>query len=163
MNPNHLIQSQYLAALEMLKQAILKCPEELWNDERDQNRFWLLAYHAIFYTHLYLQPTGAEFTPWEKGRENVQFMGRLPWPPHEAVEIGEPYSKEEILEYLALCEEQVKIQTPRLDSDAPSGFDWIPHNKLELQLYNIRHLQQHTGELCERLWATHQIEVRWVG
>jgi hypothetical protein len=33
---------------------------------------------------------------------------------------------------------------------------------LELQLYNIRHLQLHTGELCERLGTT-GVDVEWVG
>lgn len=158
------IQSQYLATLEMLKQAIIQCPDVLWNDENDKNRFWLLAYHAIFYTHLYVQPSESDFVPWEKGRPNVQFMGgSLPWPPHTKIEVGEPYTKEDILEYLAFCEAQVREVVPTLDMDAKSGFDWIPLNKLELQFYTIRHLQQHTGELCERLWATYQLEVGWVG
>ena len=34
---------------------------------------------------------------------------------------------------------------------------------LELQFNNIRHLQQHIGELCERLWVEEQIEIDWVG
>ena len=163
MNLHPIIQSQYLAALEMLRRAIAKCPDVLWNDETDQNRFWLLSYHALFYTHLYLQPTGADFTPWEKARENVEFMGHLPGPPHDEVEIGEPYTKEEILEYLAFCEAQVKTHTPSLDPEASSGFDWIPLNKLELQFYNIRHLMLHTGELSERLWAKCGIEGNWIG
>jgi hypothetical protein len=32
-----------------------------------------------------------------------------------------------------------------------------------LQFYNIRHVQQHTGELCERLGAKGEVEVDWVG
>ncbi len=37
----------------------------------------------------------------------------------------------------------------RLDAD--SGFYWLPFNKFELQLYNIRHIQHHTGQLTDRL------------
>lgn len=163
MNLSPIIQSQYLAALEMLRRTIQKCPDTLWNDEADKNRFWLLSYHVLFYTHLYLQPTIQDFKLWEKGRENVELMGRRPWPPHEEVEIGEPYTQEEILEYLAFCEAQVKTHTPGLDPDAPSGFEWIPLTKLELQFYNLRHLMLHTGELSERLWAKCGIEGSWVG
>jgi hypothetical protein len=47
--------------------------------------------------------------------------------------------------------------------DGPSGFYWIPMNKLELQFYNIRHLQHHTGELCERLGKTGAVEIGWIG
>ena len=35
--------------------------------------------------------------------------------------------------------------------------------KLELQIYNLRHLQQHTGELMERLGSRAGIDVDWVG
>ncbi|MEZ4615731.1 MAG: hypothetical protein R2867_09500 [Caldilineaceae bacterium] len=30
------------------------------------------------------------------------------------------------------------------DLSAPSGFSWLPFTKFELQIYSIRHLQQHT-------------------
>jgi hypothetical protein len=33
----------------------------------------------------------------------------------------------------------------------------------EIELSIIRHVQQHTGELCERLGATGDIEVEWIG
>ncbi len=52
---------------------------------------------------------------------------------------------------------------PALDLAGASGFDWLPMNKLELQFYNIRHLQLHTGELCERLGTEAKIDVAWVG
>jgi hypothetical protein len=57
----------------------------------------------------------------------------------------------------------VDIQVESLDIAAGSGFDWLPFDKMELQLYNIRHIQQHTGELCERLGAQGEIQVDWVG
>ena len=82
-----IIQSQYLASLEMLKSAITKCPESIWGNSVSRNQFWHVAYHAIFYTHLYLQPTEEDFTPWGKHREEYQFMGSLPWPPHDAPKI----------------------------------------------------------------------------
>ena len=38
----------------------------------------------------------------EKLRPNYNFMGTLPWPPHDKPEIDEPYTREEILEYFEL-------------------------------------------------------------
>ena len=114
------IQSQYLAALEMLRQAIVQCPAPLWADAAYKNPFWHIAYHALFYTHLYLQPSGADFVPWAKHREQYERL------------------------------------------DAESGFSWLPMNKLELQFYNVRHLQLHTGQLCERLRTAHGIGIDWV-
>lgn len=90
-------------------------------------------------------------------------MGPLPYPPHDQPEIGEPFSKSELLQYLEFCLAQVDEKVPALNFTAESGFSWIPLNKLELQFYNIRHLQHHTGELCERLGTRANIDVNWVG
>jgi hypothetical protein len=157
------IWSQYQAAFSMLEQAIRQCPDEMWDTEEASNRFWHVAYHALFYTHLYLAPTEAEFLPWAKWRKDYHVMGKRSWPPFDKVEIDEPYVREDILEYLDFCRAQVTEQVPRLKLDGESGFGWLPMNKLELQMYNIRHLQQHTGELCERLWVHAQKGVDWVG
>ncbi len=164
MNLHAVLQSQYLASLAMLEKAIEKCPDDLWDNPADTNKFWHIAYHAIFYTHLYLQPTESDFAPWDKARENYNFMGTLPWPPHEEVKIEKAYTKAEVLEYLALFRQEIPEKVAILDLDAEeSGFDWISLNKMELQFYNIRHLQQHVGELCERLGVQAQIDVDWVG
>jgi hypothetical protein len=147
-----IIRSQYLATLEMLKHAIEECPDTLWNDPADKNKFWHVAYHALFYTHLYLQPTEQAFKPWGQHRHQ-----------HDLSEEAEPYSKAEVLDYLTFCQQEVKEKVPQLNLDAESGFYWLPMNKAELQIYNIRHLQQHAGELMERLGSRARIEVDWVG
>lgn len=153
------IRSQYHASLEMLRQAIVECPDSLWYGEEYQNRFWQVAYHTLFYAHLYLQPSEKDFIPWDEHREESRSLRGSP----EEREARKPYSQEEILEYHQLCREQVEEQVPALDLEAESGFDWLPFDKLELQFYNIRHIQQHTGELCERLGAAGAVEVSWVG
>ncbi len=164
MEIKQIIQSQYLASLEMLKNAIANCPEWMWADPEPKNKFWHIAFHAIFYTHLYLQVAEKDFIAWDKHRDEYEFMGPLPWPPHELPKIGEPYTREEVLEYLELCKAQVNECLPRLNLDSDeSGFFWLPFNKLELQFYNIRHLQLHTGELCERLGTQAGVDVHWVG
>ena len=76
---------------------------------------------------------------------------------------AKPCSKAEVLDYLALCLAQVDEQVAALNPEAESGFNWLPFEKLELQFYNIRHIQQHMGALCERLGARGEIEVGWVG
>jgi hypothetical protein len=146
MDTKLIIQSQYLAALAMLKQVIVKCPAASWDAPGDTDKSWNKAYHALFYVHLYLQETEKHFTPWEK---------------HHDPDTGQPFTQDEVLEYLAFVEKQVKEQVPALNLEAESGFYWLPFGKLELQLYNIRHIQQHTGELYERL-GRQQIELDWV-
>jgi hypothetical protein len=152
------IQSQYRAALEMLRQAIAGCPDSLWNAAEDGSRFCRVAYHALFYTHLYLQPTIADFVPWDKHKEEYASLSSEPAPGEAA-----PYSKQDLLAYHELCLEQVRSRIPALDLDAASGFEWLPFDKLELQFYNIRHLQHHTGQLYERLRTRAGIGAGWVG
>lgn len=158
------LETQFSAALKMLKQAIEDCPNDLWFDRQQyQNPFWHIAYHVLFYTHLYLSPNEAQFAPWEQAQEHYHYLGKVSWQPDYNPQQTTPYNKEAILAYWAYCQQQVHVQLAVVDFSQPSGFDWIPFGKLELQLYNLRHLQQHSGELSERLGANGQIEVQWIG
>jgi hypothetical protein len=152
--------SQYQASLGMLRQAITECPDSMWDAPDPPNRFWQLAYHTLFYAHLYLQPSLNEITPWAEHREGYEQLGHASSPDLPNIET---LSKEEVLRYLDFCLDQVEIQVEAIDCKAESGFHWLPFNKQELQFYNIRHIQQHTGELCERLGTRAGIEVNWIG
>ena len=148
MNTKQVIQSQYLAALAMLKQVVEKCPESVWYDPNEKFRVWSKTYHAIFFVHLYLQDAEKDFVKWEK---------------HHDPDGDVPFTKDEVLEYLAFVEKQVIDRVPNTNLDAESGFHWYPVNKLELQFINIRHIQQHTGELYETLGTRENIELDWIG
>ena len=156
------IARQYRAPLAMLGKAIDLCPEPLWFSTDYSNKFWHVAYHAVFYTHFYLHPSDAEFRPWEKHQKDSNYLGPRPWAPNEPVIIDRPYTKAEVLDYCELCRREVDARVPVLDLAAPSGFAWLPFNKLELQFYNIRHLQHHTGQLADRLRTASGIGLPWV-
>jgi hypothetical protein len=153
MDAKAVIQSQYHASLEMLRQVIESCPPELWLQSTVENPTWRVAYHALFYTHMYLHISEKEFVPWPKHRDQGQFIGHLPWPPHDPAASVQPYTNNDLIEFLDYLSKQLKGLLDSYDLDSPSGFDWLPFNKLEMQFYNLRHLQQHTGELSERLGA----------
>lgn len=146
-------QSQYFAALEMMRQLVTQCPPDLWDRASDRNAFWQLAYHALFYTHFYLHPGENAFQPWLKHRPAI----------HRMESRENPYSQADLLEFIDVCQGEVVRQLSALDPEADSGFDWLPFDKFELQIYNLRHLQQHVGELSERLGCERQIEIDWVG
>lgn len=163
MDVSSIIQSQYLAALAMMEASVQKCPAAVWDDAQDHNRFWRVAYHILFYTHLYLQPSEADFVLWAKARGEAEHLGPIFFEGNREPVIAEPYTPAEIADYLDFCRNEVATQVPKLDLDAPSGFSWISLNKLELQFYNIRHIQHHTGELYERLGTRADADLPWIG
>jgi hypothetical protein len=152
------ILSQYRASLAMLRQAIEQCPEDLWLASNYRNRYWHIAYHALFYTHLYVCASEAEFTPWGKHQPACRRLGEST----EKEPLPDPYSQADLLDYHRICCEQVEDKVPKLLLDGPSGFDWLPFNRLELHFYNIGHIQHHTGQLAERLRTVCDKGVAWV-
>lgn len=163
MDLSAVVQSQYLAALAMLEATVQKCPPAIWDDRADRNRFWRVAFHVLFYTHLYLQEQEASFRPWAKARGEAHYLGPIFFEGNREPVVAEPYTPAEILEYLNFCRQEVMDKVPHYNYDGPSGFEWLPLNKLELQFYNIRHIQHHTGELYERLGARAGADLPWIG
>jgi len=100
------LKSQYYASLAMLGGAIDACPAELWTSDRYVNPFWQVAYHTLFYTHLYLQPAEADFVPWEHHREA---HNRFATGPDEGL-ILIPYSVAEIQSYCHYCQGMVDVR-----------------------------------------------------
>jgi hypothetical protein len=152
------ILSQYHASLAMLRQAIELCPDDLWLVANERNRYWHIAYHTLFYTHLYVNASEADFTPWPKHQPACRLLGTS----SQELANVQPYSKAELLIYHSICCEQVADNVPKVPLDASSGFDWLPMNQFEVHLYNLRHMQHHTGQLTGRLRTVCDVGVPWV-
>jgi hypothetical protein len=148
---------QYLASLEMLREVVTVCPEELWVSGVHPRNYWRIVYHALYYTHLYLAPDEKSFVPWENHRDEARILWDKP-------KVETPYSPSELLEYLDLIVKHVPGAVEALDlNKKSSGFAWYPNmGKLDHQLVNLRHLQGHVGQLSDRLMAI-GIETDWVG
>ncbi len=161
MNVQAALKDQYHASLSMLRQAIEQCPDDAWIG--GTVAFWRVAYHTLFLTHLYLQPNVQSFRPWEHHRDEHQFLGPLPEPPHRQPNIGEPYTKRQIMEYWRLCDGMVDAAVDQLDLSAPeSGFPWYKMPKLAHQITNIRHIQHHAAILSSRLRQI-GVDIKWLG
>ncbi len=152
------LKSQYHATLAMLRAAIRRCPEDLWTSrDGHANPFWRIAYHTLFYTHLYLQANNRIFRCWQHHQREIQYMGR--WRKTWRV-----YAKAEVLAYWRICESLVDDAVDALDLTAPqSGFSWYKVPKMEHQIVNIRHIQYHQAQLGDRLRAVTGIGVGWEG
>ncbi len=156
------IRSQFLATLEMLKHAVEKCPEALWLKPIGDAKYWHIAYHALFYLHLYLADNEGAFVAWHKHRPDYNFLGPKPYPPHDVPVIGEAYTKTDVLEYVQFCKEAASRKVHEGNLMDESGFSWLPFSRFEMHIYSIRHLQQHVGELMAILGQA-GINVDWVG
>jgi DinB superfamily len=149
------LKSQYHAALAMIRQAIEIWPDDLWTGSAP-NPFWQVAYHTAFCTHMYLQPNEAAFRPWEHHRGGYQFLG--------APNVTDPYTKAQVLDYLAQCDAMTDAAVDALDLTASDcGFWWYKMSKLEHQFVNIRHIQHHMAQLAVRLRAAGVPGVDWIG
>jgi hypothetical protein len=167
--PNSLqkvLKSQYHASLAMLRKAIEQCPDEMWIGGEHLNSFWQIAYHALFYAHLYLQPNEAAFRPWEHHQMEVQNQDGLTFPADPKSNhpvIPQPYSKQQVLDYWSFVDQIVDATVDSIDLTNPeSGFWWYKCSKLEHQFVNIRHIQHHSAQLSDRLRSKANIHVDWV-
>jgi len=161
------LKSQYHAALEMVRIAVEKCPDQLWYDQTPTNAFWQVAYHTVFFAHLYLQQNEAAFKPWPGHQGRVQHGDAIPGAadPNSVLPlIPAPYSRAEVLAYCDYCHSLLDDAVDALDLEAPtSGFSWYTASKFEHQLVNLRHIQHHAAQLADRLRAELDIGIQWVG
>lgn len=150
------LKSQYHATLAMLRAAIRRCPDDLWiGRDGHANPIWRIAYHTLYYTHLYLQPSNWIFRPWEHHQRGIQRMDA-------PLRTRRPYTKAEVMAYWRICDSTVDDAVDALDLNDPhSGFSWYKVPKMEHQIINIRHIQYHQAQLADRLRAATGAGVGW--
>lgn len=134
---------QYGAAIDMLEDAITLCPDPLWtavlwNDTDDvrYGQFWFVAYHTLFWLDLFLTGADEGFAP-----PSPFIRGALP---------EQPYTKEQILAYLRSCRSKCQSTIEALTEERAQQrclFEWMQPSFLELQLYSMRHVQEHAAQL----------------
>jgi len=144
-----IIWQQFGAAIDMLDNALRACPDELWRDrlwddpsERPEySQFWYRVYHTLFWLDLYL--TGAE-------------EGFAPPAPFTLIEMDEddlperPYTKDELQAYLDYGRRKCQATIEALTDETAQRrcrFDWGEVSFVELQLYSMRHVQEHASQL----------------
>lgn len=138
-----IVWQQYGAAIDMLDDAIRLCPDHLWTavvwhdtDDARYGQFWYVAYHTLFWLDMFLTSSIERF---------------VPPPPFQREGLPEqPYTKAQIQGYLRTCRRtcQSTIET-MTDARAQQRcvFEWMEPSFLELQLYSMRHVQEHAAQL----------------
>jgi hypothetical protein len=128
----------------------------MWLQGKHPRNFWRIAYHAVFYAHLYLAPDLKSFVPRANHDESyTNLWGENPVLP--------PFDQQDVLAYIDFVIDNLPDFLAKIDISAPStGFEWYPNmSKFDHQLMNLRHIQGHVGQLSELLMAR-DIDVNWV-
>ncbi len=147
----------------MLARSVEACPAELWDNDKYKNRFWHISYHVLFYTDFYLSSDERSYQPSPQYIPEYQYLGNFPWESDKKPNISAPCSKEHILRYILYIHSILDDSIEGIELSDSSGFDWLPFNKLELQLYNIRHIQHHTAQLNLLLQMETGVSIEWIG
>ena len=142
---------QFGAAIDMLENALLACPSMhwnglLWSDPQAPAypTFWSITYHTLFWLEAYLSGSLEDYAP------------PAPFALDEgdrAATRAEPYTKEQLRGWLAAMRQQARTTLTALTDEQarqPFVFPWRPGHPisyLALQLYNMRHAQEHAAHL----------------
>src|SRR4029078_2725042 len=156
------ILGQFEAALAMLSHCVDACPAEHWEERIANNTFRQGTYHALFFADYYLSPDEESFqirVLHERGGDE-----RRP-------EVSAGLSRAETISYVVECRQKaidVLASETQATRSGRSGFSARQISRVELHLYNIRHLQHHVGQLSAYLRGidpsyAEAVTLRWIG
>lgn len=151
---------QFGAAIDMLDRAIIACPPEQWQQRiwggslssEVSAEFWYVAYHAVFWVDLYLFGSEEGFAP------PSPYLGFELEPPTGSP--TQPYTKDEVRSYLASTRQKCQTTLAALSEEKAAElveFPWTrgePVSYFELQIYSMRHAQEHAAQLSLFLGQT---------
>lgn len=137
-----IVKQQIGAAIDMLENAIVACPEKVWGDRPGHHEFWYLAYHTIFFLDYYMSESSDGFAPPAPFTlSELDPAGVLP---------DRVYTKDELLSYLKhdhqKCMERIESLTDQT-AQQRCGFEKPDFTVAELMVYMMRHVQHHVAQL----------------
>ncbi len=148
---------QFGAAIDMLENALVACPGELWGDRSRQPQFWYVVYHTLFFLDLYLSGSVEGFLPPAPFTlDEMDPAGLMP----ERV-----YTKDELQAYLGHGRRKCHATIEALTDERSHGrcvFLWGEVSFAELLLDNMRHVQHHAAQLNLILRQTINSAPNWV-
>jgi hypothetical protein len=148
---------QFGAAIDMLENAVVACPDSLWTERlwstpppsyfpAQFSEFWYVSYHALVWLDIYLS-----------GIPEEEFAPPAPFAQGELDSIEalpqRPYSKDELRAYLTSLRRNCHANLVVLTEEQMRRSVAYPWSRgqhisyLELQLYTMRHVQEHAAQL----------------
>ena len=133
---------QFSAAIAMLENALLACPETLWQEHlwidvesADDGTFWEITYHTLGSLEMFLTGCSEEALPVFKKRSD----GVIP--------------RDELHHYLVQLRQKCQTTLAALSEEKAHQqytFPWpggVTLSYFELLLYTLRHVQEHAAQL----------------
>jgi hypothetical protein len=140
-----ILTGQFEAALCMLNQCVAACPPAHWEGKIANDTFRQIAYHTLFYADFYMTRDENAFELRDLNRRGGDERGP---------DLSPGLSKDETLEYAAICRRKA-VETLAAETAATlagaSGFARHAFSRVELHIYNLRHIQHHTGAMSAYL------------
>jgi uncharacterized damage-inducible protein DinB len=155
-----ILQSQFEAALSMVKDCVAECGPEYWEGKIANATFRQIAYHTLFFVDYYLSKDKESFQLRDLHKTGGDERGPT---------LCSGLSKDETLEYVRICRQKMIESLKRETAESlqgPSGFRKC--SRAELHIYNIRHIQHHAGAMAAYLRRVdptigEREVLRWVG
>lgn len=152
------VWQQFGAAIDMFEDAITLCPDDLWTtvlwqdpDDVRYGELWFVAFHTLCWLDIFL--TGSE-------------KGFAPPPPFTRTSLpDQPYTKVQILAYVGHCRSKCRSTIMALTEEQAQQrcvFGWMEPSFLELQLYSMRHVQEHAAHISLALGQQGVTGFDWV-
>ena len=145
------IWQQFGAAIDMLENAMRACPDDVWPE------CWYIAYHTLFFLDFNSSESAEGFAPPAPFTlEELDPAGILP---------ERPFTKDELLGYLEHGRKKCRATIEAITEETAGehcGFERPDITRVELLLYNMRHVQHHTGQLNLILRQRIDSAPRWV-
>lgn len=141
-----ILTAQLEAALAMLDECVRACPDRHWEGLIAKYPSWQVAYHTLCFVDLYLSPDDASWRA-RLGERGLHPRGRRELDDEHP---SRRFDQAELIEYIGICRrklhEAMGAETAESLAGA-SGFPRLAFSRAELHLYNLRHIQHHTGQL----------------
>lgn len=151
-----ILAAQFEASLGMLNDCIQNCPPEHWHNKIANMEFGYVPYHTLCFVDLYLSPNldAFELREFHNEQDENRFKPKA----------DHPITQMLVSDYLQTCLKKMR-ETIASETESslnlPAGFDWLTElTRGELHIYNIRHIQHHTGALSADLRRLN-INLKW--
>jgi len=147
---NQMLLGQYEASLSMLKHAIASCPESHWDTKVANDPARVVAFHTLYCNDIYLSRRESAFRTHDFVLEGRGLPFGQPLPKGT---LPRGLTRSRALAYADYCIEKARTALAGesvADLAGDSGFE-RPFSRAEMHIYNIRHIQHHTGALTAHI------------